>query len=789
MSDLITKQTVTRRSIERTLTNFKKLRHDNITAAKVRSRIATLQESWSRYQEVHVQLLRSTPEKDLQTLDYFSKQEFEATEESYQATRNALTDFLEELEPVVSPIPAFNSTGIPSKPQGLALPNMPKIRLPQFDSKFSDWATFRDQFTSLVLRNFSLGDFARMHYLVSSLRGTALNCISNLLITADNFRLAWSALKQRFDDKQKLISTHFGTLFGISALLKESAEDLQLLHDRVQNTISLLEQLDRTPSNLWSDFLIYLIKQKLDPATRKAWNLKISDAEVPPSYTELLNFLSNRSRALETCSEGFAPKYTRSSATSRVHHASTASFSSAGLAACPLCKARHFLRTYSRFSALTPTARIGIVKKFGRCINCLSDSHALPTCPSQYFCRSCKQRHHSMLHVDTNVPTATLSNSYEDTAACSDTVIVNFAVASILPRVNQQVLLATARVKISVNSGRSISVRALLDQDSEATFISESMAQMLKAKRRRSPINFSAVGRVQIGQVRQAITIAVSPLQSESPSIPATALILRSLTHYAPRRVTLLHEISHLSNLSWANPDPMSSDPIHVILGADVYGDLILDGVRWGTTGQPVAQRSIFGWIISGPLFSPIANSTSAVSVTVHHCRSLSALEEAIGKFWEMENLPSKRILLPQEEQCEEHFCSTHSRTADSRYIVRLPFNVNLPINIGETRRRAETQFLQLQRRLTADPSLRLEYCQFMTKYENFRHMSKAPNSQSATLCVYIPHHPVTRADSSTTRLRVVFNASSRFANGLSLNDFLHAGPKLQTELTAILLQ
>ncbi|XP_070515340.1 uncharacterized protein [Cardiocondyla obscurior] len=136
MSDLVTKQAVTRRSIERTITNFKKLGRENITAAKVRSRIATLQESWARYQETHVQLLRSTPETELQSSDYFRGQEFEATEESYQAARDALTDFLEDLEPVVSPSLSHNSTSIVPEPSGLALPNLPKLNLPPFDEYF-----------------------------------------------------------------------------------------------------------------------------------------------------------------------------------------------------------------------------------------------------------------------------------------------------------------------------------------------------------------------------------------------------------------------------------------------------------------------------------------------------------------------------------------------------------------------------------------------------------------------------------------------------------------------------
>jgi hypothetical protein len=54
--------------------------------------------------------------------------------------------------------------------------------------------------------------------------------------------------------------------------------------------------------------------------------------------------------------------------------------------------------------------------------------------------------------------------------------------------------------------------------------------------------------------------------------------------------------------------------------------------------------------------------------------------------------------------------------------------------------------------------------------------------------CTYFPHHTVLK-DSTSTKLRVVFNASFRSADALSLNDNLMAGPTIQPELFAILLR
>lgn len=70
--------------------------------------------------------------------------------------------------------------------------------------------------------------------------------------------------------------------------------------------------------------------------------------------------------------------------------------------------------------------------------------------------------------------------------------------------------------------------------------------------------------------------------------------------------------------------------------------------------------------------------------------------------------------------------------------------------------------------------------------------MERVPETDLRPTCsqvYYIPHHAIFRESSTTSRLRVVFNALCRTSNGTSLNDHLLFGPKLQTDLTAIILQ
>lgn len=53
----------------------------------------------------------------------------------------------------------------------------------------------------------------------------------------------------------------------------------------------------------------------------------------------------------------------------------------------------------------------------------------------------------------------------------------------------------------------------------------------------------------------------------------------------------------------------------------------------------------------------------------------------------------------------------------------------------------------------------------------------------------YLPNHGVLKPDSITTKLRVVFNGSSKTTSGNSLNDLMHTGENLLLDITKMYRQ
>ena len=77
-----------------------------------------------------------------------------------------------------------------------------------------------------------------------------------------------------------------------------------------------------------------------------------------------------------------------------------------------------------------------------------------------------------------------------------------------------------------------------------------------------------------------------------------------------------------------------------------------------------------------------------------------------------------------------------------------------------------------------------------MKEYQELGHMTAVNGelTQDNQIRYYLPHHAVLRPDSTTTKLRVVFDASAITTSGKSLNDILHVGPTVQQDLLSLIL-
>ncbi|XP_058816006.1 uncharacterized protein LOC131679315 [Topomyia yanbarensis] len=89
--------------------------------------------------------------------------------------------------------------------------------------------------------------------------------------------------------------------------------------------------------------------------------------------------------------------------------------------------------------------------------------------------------------------------------------------------------------------------------------------------------------------------------------------------------------------------------------------------------------------------------------------------------------------------------------------------------------------FLMMEQRFAGNVRLRECYTQFMEDYEQLGHIEECPRIIGPQF--FLPHHAILHPESSTIKIRVVFDGSSKGASKLSLNDILHSGHTVQPPL------
>ncbi|XP_048004299.1 uncharacterized protein LOC125240447 [Leguminivora glycinivorella] len=165
--------------------------------------------------------------------------------------------------------------------------------------------------------------------------------------------------------------------------------------------------------------------------------------------------------------------------------------------------------------------------------------------------------------------------------------------------------------------------------------------------------------------------------------------------------------------------------------------------------------------------------------------------DDMLKRFWEIEAEPSgpTKLLTEEERRCEDLFASTTARDAEGRYVVKLPFR-DEPTCKGNSREIAVKRLHTLERKFSRDPTFKARYSEVIREYEQLGHMVPVTESDRKTKeGIYLPHHAVIREDKVTTKVRVVFDASCKYDDGISLNDRLMTGPTLQSELRHLIMR
>ena len=115
-----------------------------------------------------------------------------------------------------------------------------------------------------------------------------------------------------------------------------------------------------------------------------------------------------------------------------------------------------------------------------------------------------------------------------------------------------------------------------------------------------------------------------------------------------------------MKGLILANPDFGTTDRVDMLIGPDVYCRTVLYGRWFGPLGSPMAIKTWFGWVLSGPTAGKSRPDQNVCCISVASC------DEELRRFWEVEELHVSHQEQAAKVQCRwgpykpmtpKHFC------------------------------------------------------------------------------------------------------------------------------------
>lgn len=315
----------------------------------------------------------------------------------------------------------FNNTASIFKRQHSHLPTLP---LPEFDGDYNSWPEFKSLFTSIVMKNHGLSGIEQLHYLKSSVKGSAADVIANLPMTEATFTTAWEKLVAKYENKRKLI---YGQINNIMLEVKTSKHASQSAHltalvTQIDNALSAIQLLGQSTEN-WDAIIIHQIIKQLDEVTRERWETVLGDNATMPTYQQLKDFIASRIRTLENLeSSSHSHQSSHSNTTSRQTSSSKYNSTKGNVSnitaqqskyTCDCCGQPHFIVSCTKFRSLSPVDRLEVVKNKALCFNCMG-RHSARACRMQMTCTVCHKHHHTMIHAAITAPQPTQQPSQEN---------------------------------------------------------------------------------------------------------------------------------------------------------------------------------------------------------------------------------------------------------------------------------------------------------------------------------------------------------------------------------------
>ncbi|XP_045023365.1 uncharacterized protein LOC123467557 [Daphnia magna] len=605
-----------------------------------------------------------------------------------------------------------------------------RAELEPFSGKALDWFCWIDLFKALVHETTkSTGE--KLALLKRHLKGDCLDFVHGLGGGEEAYIEALVRLKPSCGRRDVMRAAH------IQAIEKlECKPDPNLFRRYAEKIRTHLFDLNRIGETSSTD-IIERICLKLQPLDRLAWNAEGRGGMEKRSLHTFGTWLCDRAAAYQNAYSlateqltGAAPKATFPRLNARVNQIYSKGKEGvfkkgSSRPFCFKCKGEHKLEKCESFLALEAYERFRFCMRHLLCYGCFGPKHSARNCSQTKPCEEdgCGIPHPPLLHDRSRATKTTRT-----------------AVARTMDQASADIAMGMLRLEVLDRKGRPISANVFIDEGSNSSLMRQGFARAFKLEGKPQVLAVEGAGGVISHYQSQELSIQIRTTSGQ----PDPSYRLASFDTHWP----------HLSDI----PVTKNGGRVDLLIGLD-YGQLTAAiESRIGERNEPVAKRTVLGWIIRG-VMGGIPKPDVVRSHTIFSSVLLEDLVREMKRFCDTENFVTEFQSpgMSEEDQRAISTLTDQTRKLEVGYEVPITWRKNEP-DLTCNRQMAEDRFRNLTKRFERDPAFEKDYRAAMKKT-----LDKGP------------------------KLRVVFDAAASY-KGKCLNDAIISGPALQPSLPAVLI-
>ena len=432
----------------------------------------------------------------------------------------------------------------------------------------------------------------------------------------------------------------------------------------------------------------------------------------------------------------------------------------------------HYVEQCRKAKSLSMYDRKEILFKENACWCCLKRGHRKAECRflRKLSCEICKRQHHTLLHEEK-------LKGNTGCASCSN-----------------EVLMPVAKGRLIGPTGKQIEVNILLDPASDQSFVDKATSEALELQGSTVELSIGGItGHVDEVKTRRVVKATVKNRHHlekyKEVELIELPVIFDNLSRPGVTQQVL--DAKYIKNFQLADDYTQKNNcNINVLLGRNNYYSVVSGRVR-RAQDKPIAIETIFGWV----LVSDSSNTCSAGSNMIcmlTSTKQVDQISQQLKRFWEIEEIcpENKSKWTQRETQTFDEFKNS-LEFSDQKYTVKLPMieEPHEETYSYTNKSLATNRFLKRQKKFSKDPKFEEKYTEAVTEYIGSGYAEKVQEKYEPEGCNYIPHQVVIKEESTSTKVRLVFDGSAAEKGEKSINERLEKGPILQPLLSSILLR